>query len=123
LTSGIQFATNVLDRKAQIMISLILLALSSSLFAGEIETIRGFYTDPDGISFQVSSSGCTDKEDFQVQKSNCNPPQLALVRKKPDLCKAYIPYGVFVQYSWQELGFSKGTQFKIANLVEEIEVK
>lgn len=79
------------------------------------ESIFGLSPGPEGLSFQVYSGGCTDKEDFQIRILESFPVQLELVRINPDYCRAYIPYGVKILYSWDELGMSSGSKFSVIN--------
>lgn len=79
------------------------------------ESLFGLSPGPQGLSFQVYSGGCTDKEDFQVRILESFPMQLELIRINPDYCRAYIPYGVDITYSWEDLGLRAGDKFTVIN--------
>lgn len=92
-----------------------LIGIPFSAFASTPEKILGVSTNTEGISFQVFSSGCTDKDDFELLQLETHPLQIKLDRKTQDLCEAFLPYGVILKYTWAELGLQNGTQFYISN--------
>ena len=79
------------------------------------ESLMGAYYDSEGITYQVYSGGCTRKAHFDVLIQETFPVGLRLVRKQPDLCEAYIPYGVHIKFTWDELGMRNGDKFHFAN--------
>ncbi len=91
------------------------LAHGASGEAGDAERILGVRAGPRGIAFQVSSGGCTAKEDFDVKIMESFPLQLELVRMEPDLCEAYVPYGKTIRFSYRELRLADGDQFIVVN--------
>lgn len=90
-------------------------AFSFSAFANQVEPIMGYSVDYEGITYQVSSGGCTKKEDFTVAQLESFPVQLQLVRHKMDFCEAFLPYGTTIKFTWAELGLGAGSQATIAN--------
>lgn len=97
--------------------TLVLVCLMQSLAAQAetVESLLGMNVNSKGISFQVSSGGCTSKASFQVIMLETSPKQLKLIRVKPDYCEAYVPFGTVVKFSYQELGLKRGDSFKIFN--------
>ena len=79
------------------------------------EKLLGTLVDEDGIVFQVPSSGCTQKKDFEVRVLESEPLQLLVVRIKPDFCDAVVPYGERIRYSYEELNLANGTRFIVIN--------
>jgi hypothetical protein len=68
-----------------------------------------------GITFQVMSSGCTQKNDFELEVMESDPLQLRLIRISPDPCDAYVPLGVRINYKYQELGITPGSELRVVN--------
>lgn len=104
--------------KSLITIICLTLILSSTAGAAKLskEPLLGYMHDRKGVTFQVYSGGCTSKEDFLINYSTKNGElSLSLNRKIPDNCRAYYPYGIFLHYSYEELGIGKGQQFLILN--------
>lgn len=92
-------------------------------WAEEQEALLGLTVDEGGISFQVFSGGCTHKEDFQVQfLGNTRNNALNLVRMRPDFCKALVPYGTTIKFTYEELGLKKGAEFKVVNPLAAVRV-
>jgi hypothetical protein len=87
---------------------ILFLFVSLNLHAGELqETLFGYLADDQGLTVQVYSGGCTAKEHFQFLKSSPDEGEdkilLTLVREVPDWCKAFVPRGVSIRYTWKEL--------------------
>lgn len=81
------------------------------------ETLLGLWVDADGVTFQVRSGGCTQKSDFRIVSRERDPLRLALVRDSADPCKAFVPYGVGITFSFEELGIAPGSAFEIVNSI------
>ncbi|MBF0360052.1 MAG: hypothetical protein HQK49_03535 [Oligoflexia bacterium] len=79
------------------------------------EKLLGLTVDHDGINFQVYSGGCTQKSDFSIMILQMMPPKLILIRKKPDYCEAYLPYGTIINFKYSEIGIQSGSHFSIGN--------
>jgi hypothetical protein len=101
-------------------------ALIAPVFAGadQVESILGFNVDSKGLTYQVASGGCTKKSDFKLNILETHPAQLVLVRTKVDACEAYLPYGVKLEWTWQELGgLPKGAQLTVSNPLAPIYIR
>lgn len=81
----------------------------------ELEALHGVLFGRTGIIFQVTSSGCTQKSDFDVVIMESYPLQLRLNRLNPDPCDAYVPLGKRVFYSYHELGLVPGSELRVVN--------
>lgn len=79
------------------------------------ERILGFSISEKGVIFQVPTGGCTSKDNFSIESLETLPVQVHLIRNKADLCKAYFPYGVKLEYTFEELGLRSGEEFLIKN--------
>jgi hypothetical protein len=82
------------------------------------ESLLGVRVSSKGITYFVHSSGCTKKSDFELYTLESYPPQLNLVRIRPDPCDAYVPDGQAIFYRWEELGMPRGFPFKVNNPVQ-----
>ena len=85
-----------------------------SAFAQD-EKLLGFMANTKGMTFQVASGGCTSKASFRIDYLKSLPVQIMLVRTVEDFCEAYLPYGTELEFSWDELGLTKGEEFVLAN--------
>lgn len=105
-------------KKVVVTIALLLSisALASESYKVRREPLLGYIHDRQGVTFQVFSGGCTDKSDFLVYFETQNG-QLAmnLYRNRPDNCRAYYPYGIYLHYTYAELRLNKGQRFQISN--------
>jgi hypothetical protein len=99
------------------LLSILFLFSPSLAFAEpELESLMGHMTTPVGVHIQVYSGGCTWKALFQVEsKKNGDLHKISFIRKKQDLCRAYLPYGQVLSFSFEELGLQNGDQVEIAN--------
>jgi len=80
-----------------------------------LERIMGIQIRRRGVVFQVESSGCTGKADFQVEVFEGSVLQVALIRTQPDLCRAVEPLGTRIHFSYRELGFESAEKFIVIN--------
>lgn len=86
-----------------------------------LEPVYGYMQTSRGIFFQVASAGCTYSEDFVVQISpKADVDIVMLIRERFDLCKAYIPYGVTIFKSYDDLGILSAKPFKILNPIRSL---
>lgn len=100
------------------ILSAFALAASTTAFgAGEMETLAGITLGKAGVTIQVTSGGCTDKESFEVRKQEGTPTVIGFIRTKDDFCEMYLPYGTTLTYSWKELGLKSGTEVLVSNSV------
>ncbi|WP_141733308.1 hypothetical protein [Oligoflexus tunisiensis] len=86
------------------------------------EPLLGLRVSSKGITYFVYTAGCTQKSDFEVYTLESYPPQLNLVRIKPDTCDAYVPDGKAIFYRWEEVGLPRGFPFKVNNPVQNFVV-
>jgi hypothetical protein len=104
----------------------VLLALAISLTSIQAnavvyrEAILGFTVDEVGITYQVESSGCTSKSDFELDHLESFPMQLVLRRVQFDACDVYLPYGTKITYAWGEINADFGMELIIANPIKNI---
>jgi hypothetical protein len=89
---------------------------------GVVEPVLGLQVGPEGITFQVYSGGCTEREHFRVERFGSDPVQLLLIRMTPDTCEAYIPYGTTVRYSYESLGLENDRRFIVLNPMSPVRV-
>lgn len=111
---------------------LLLLAGASLIGAGaqavsgpQMEHLLGFEYGPEGLTFQVNSGGCSNKDSFVLIQKESYPLGVSLKRIRPDFCDAYLPFGTKLTYTWEELGWSTGeVRFIIENpLVSEYRIQ
>lgn len=89
--------------------------LSFSIYSTEIEVIRGMIASENGIYFNVDSNGCTIKEDFEVTVTKKDEQNIILLQRiRQDFCRGYLPQGVKLFFTYDELGFDEGF-FMLAN--------
>ena len=85
---------------------------------GLAEPILGVIYHEKGLEFQVQSTGCTEKDHFVMQRLSLDSQvisQLLLIRVQPDFCDAYVPFGVRISYSYDELGLEENESFTLLN--------
>jgi hypothetical protein len=84
--------------------------------APESEPLMGHFTTKGAVNIQVRSGGCTYKRHFQVGKEvKDGYVEITFVRKQEDPCRAYLPYGEIITFSFEELGLRAGEKFKFGN--------
>jgi len=64
---------------------------------------------------RVDSNGCTQASDFEVSVADNTPTEITLRRTKPDLCKALLPDGVELRWTYADLGLEPGAPARILN--------
>lgn len=79
------------------------------------EAVRAFAFDGAGLNVVVDSNGCTEAASFEVRIIDGDPAELTLVRISPDLCKALVPDGRPVSWTYQELGLEAGDAVRLIN--------
>ncbi|RYG19318.1 MAG: hypothetical protein EON96_03230 [Caulobacteraceae bacterium] len=67
---------------------------------------------------RVDSNGCTQASDFELSVSDNTPTEITLRRTKPDLCKALVPNGVELRWTYADLGLEPGTPARILNALK-----
>jgi hypothetical protein len=87
---------------------------SGGLLYGAEVSVRG----PAEISVVAHSNGCTQKEDFSAEVDRDDGRyRVRFERDRPDNCKALVPEGRRMTWSFAELGIPDGAQVTIANRV------
>ncbi|GGB79080.1 hypothetical protein [Glycocaulis alkaliphilus] len=92
----------------------------SRALPGERETIHYWQDMPDGsIRVQVRSNGCTTKESFEpvvmVDSRTRWTFTVELRRLQPDHCRAFLPEGVELVWSRDELGLPGSASVRVIN--------
>ncbi len=77
-----------------------------------VETLHGLAVNETEVVITVTSTGCTDKNDFKIEVVKTLPPVVTFIRVKPDPCKA-APQKVNLSFSLKEIGTA---DFKVDNL-------
>lgn len=82
-------------------------------------TVYGAMVHTDHVEFLVTSNGCTDESNFQVDVDHHGMREvtLELDRIKADHCKALMAEGTLVSWSFEDLGIEPGTEVNIVNRV------
>lgn len=108
----------------QKLIIIAFLFSAQNLFAQTLEPLEpvyGYMQTNRGIFFQVASGGCTYAEDFVVQVEETTDVDIViLIREHFDPCKAFIPYGVTIFKSYEDLGILTAKRFKILNPIRSL---
>ena len=80
------------------------------------EVLIGYIRDYKQMTFQIFSGGCTKKEDFRLDIEVYNKmTYVTLYRVIPDYCKAFVPFGTYVAFTYGELGISNRQQLRVTN--------
>ncbi len=92
----------------------------SRAVAGERETIHAWREQADGsLRIQVRSNGCTGKDSFDpvvmVDPRRGWVFTVELRRLRPDLCRAFIPEGVELVWTRDELGLPPRAAVRVIN--------
>jgi hypothetical protein len=84
------------------------------LYGAEVST-RG----PSEVSITARSNGCTQKEHFRpdIDRESSNRFRVRFERTTEDNCKAFVPEGKRMTWSFSELGIPSDAQVVIANRV------
>ena len=90
--------------------------VDTSGMPGEMEPIHAAAFTADSALFQVSSNGCTDREDIQPIVSRVDDEVVVTLRRlTPDNCRAWLAEGVQLEFSLEELGLEAGERARINN--------
>ena len=79
------------------------------------EPIREARFADGGLVVRVDSNGCTQASDFEIAVADNTPTEITLRRTKPDLCKALVPDGVELRWTYADLGLEPGAPARILN--------
>ena len=83
--------------------------------AAPAEAIRTAYVHDGALVVRVDSNGCTQASDFEVAVADNTPAEITLRRTKADLCKALVPDGVELRWTYGDLGLEPGAPARILN--------
>lgn len=82
-----------------------------ALMAADIQT--------DTITIRIDSNGCTTKESLEadVDQDGKNEYEIAFDRLKEDRCRAYLPDGITLTYTYDELDIPEGAYVRVLNKI------
>lgn len=83
--------------------------------AEALEAVRKVDFDGQRLNVVVGSNGCTETSSFEIKIKDGDPAELTLTRRTPDLCKALVPEGVTVSWTYAELGLERGEPVRVLN--------
>ena len=78
-----------------------------------MEVLHGLVVTESFIQITVTSTGCTEKKDFEVRVQESLPPVLTFFRVNPDPCDM-APHLTDIQFSRDEAG-GGNHEFEVAN--------
>lgn len=115
------------DTMKKLLLGCLFFALCSwSAAEISLEQLLGVSVDESGITFQVTSNGCTEREDFNFfveeifKEMGPMLPAFELhyyinvIRLRQDQCEAVVPYGTKIFLTFEELGIQFG-KFHVNN--------
>ncbi len=82
-----------------------------------LETLRAVHFENGAVVVRADSNGCTTTSDFAVEVADGTSTDVTFTREKPDLCKALVPEGVELRWTYQELGLASGKAVAVRNPV------
>lgn len=86
------------------------------------EVLLGVKITAENIELTVASGGCTKKEDFSIEVNKRTEEQspyvLTVRRNTRDECKAWLPEGVTVKFSKEELNLNEAREITITNKIK-----
>ena len=82
-------------------------------------SLKGAEVSANQITARVSSNGCTTKDFIgtDVRKSGEDSFTVGFYREKQDYCRANLPDGVALSWSFEELGIPNGADVSVRNRV------
>ena len=82
-------------------------------------TLKGADVSANTVMARVSSNGCTTKEFIgtDVRRTGEDRFSVGFYREREDYCRAYLPEGVALTWSFAELGIPDGAEVNIRNKV------
>lgn len=119
-TSNLNYQTwgRVMKQIKQMLGFLLIISAAFTATASELkeEVLIGYIRNQHGMVFQVYSGGCTEKSDFKViVDQHQDKTFLTLYRANPDYCKASMPFGRTITYSYSELNISRRQPVQVLN--------
>jgi len=82
-----------------------------------LETLRAVRFEGGAVVVRVDSNGCTDVSDFAVEVTDGTATDVTFTREQADLCKALVPDGVELRWTYEELGLASGKAVAVHNPV------
>ena len=76
--------------------------------AAPLESLRGVRFDGGAVVVKVDSNGCTQASDFAAEVADGGTVVLTFPRENQDLCKARVPDGVELRWTYEERGLGAG---------------
>jgi hypothetical protein len=83
--------------------------------SADLEPLSRISFDGSKMTVVVGSNGCTQISNFEVRITEGDKAEIALARTKPDLCRAIVPEGVSLSWTYEELGLKKGQPVIVKN--------
>ncbi|MEQ9314199.1 MAG: hypothetical protein RLN72_00010 [Henriciella sp.] len=85
----------------------------------DYSALKGADIGPDFVMARVSSNGCTTKDFIgtDVRKTGDDSFSVGFYREKADYCRAMLPEGVALTWTFAELGIPQGAEVNIRNSV------
>jgi hypothetical protein len=81
------------------------------------ETVRSAHFEDGRLLVRVDSNGCTSAANFEVRLVGDRPAALTLERVRPDPCRALVPEGVEVSWTYAELGLEASDSVRLMNAI------
>ena len=80
-------------------------------------TLKGADIGTDFVMARVSSNGCTTKDFIgtDVRKTGDDSFSVGFYREKQDFCRAMLPEGIALTWSFAELGIPEGAEVRVRN--------
>jgi hypothetical protein len=79
------------------------------------EAVREARFSDGALVVRVDSNGCTQASDFELSVADNSPTEITLRRTKADLCRALVPEGVELRWTYADLGLEPGAPARIRN--------
>jgi len=85
-----------------------------------LPALRAAEVGPLGVAINIDSNGCTSKDTIEadVDQDGVNEYEIAFDRTREDNCEAYMPDGVQLRWSLDELGIPADAKVRVLNRIE-----
>lgn len=89
----------------------------SDAVSGQLEAVGQPRVDNGRLIVRVGSNGCTTLDSFEVQLTDAADGYTDVVvnRRSPDVCKALVPEGVELAWSFGTLGLPSDARLRLLN--------
>ncbi|HVJ64375.1 MAG TPA: hypothetical protein VM901_03885 [Bdellovibrionota bacterium] len=97
-------------------------------FISIVPEIYGYELSEAGLTLQVPSGGCAQRDNFEVVADEEKPNNLRIIRLNQDMCQMVQRYGTKILFTYKELDVKAGafigikaekvTAFRVPNLGE-----